>query len=232
MFILRSQVTLEEVSDQLVAIGLAGECSSELLATTFNNLPQAPGDSLQQDGTTILRLPGPTPRFELIGSADAMRTLWPKLAEKASTTNSELWSLLDIRSGIPTVYSGTVESFVPQMTNMQLIDGVNFDKGCYVGQEVVARMKYLGSLKRRMYLATTDSSTQPQPGDELFSSAETESGQRAGKVVMSAAAPLGGYELLAVIENSHIETDQLHLESNTGPTIVLTPLPYEFEQEE
>ena len=231
MFILRSQVTIEDISDQLVAIGLYGECSSELLATIFDNLPQTPGDSTQQDVITILHLPGPTPRFELIGPSDAMQTLWLKLADKSNRTNSQLWSLLDIRSGIPSVYTDTVESFVPQMTNMQLIDGVSFDKGCYVGQEVVARMKYLGSLKRRMYLATTDSSTQPQPGDELYSTTETESGQGVGKVVMSSISPLGGYELLAVIENSHIETDQLHLESTSGPTIDIKPLPYEFEQE-
>jgi folate-binding protein YgfZ len=159
-----------------------------------------------------------------------MKALWPKLADKANETDPELWSLLDIRSGIPTIYSGTVESFVPQMANMQLVDGVNFDKGCYVGQEVVARMKYLGSLKRRMYLAKTDAPTQPQPGDELYSTTKTESGQGAGKVVTSAASPQGGYELLAVIDNNHIETDQLHLESDSGPTIDIIPLPYEFEE--
>jgi folate-binding protein YgfZ len=231
MFILRSQVTLEDVSDQLIVIGLAGKCSQELLASMFDSLPQTSGDAIQHSGVTILSLPGPTPKFELIGSPDAMKALWPKLADKANATNPELWSLLDIRSGIPTIYSGTVESFVPQMTNMQLVDGVNFDKGCYVGQEVVARMKYLGSLKRRMYLAKTDAPTQPQPGDELYSTTETESGQGAGKLVTSAASPQGGYELLAVIDKNHIETDQLHLESDSGPTIDIIPLPYEFEEE-
>lgn len=230
MFILRSQVTLENVSDQLVAIGLAGDCSHELLAATFDSLPQANGDSVQHSRVTILHLPGPSPRYEIIGSPDAMEALWLKLADKANSTNPELWSLLDIRSGIPTIYTGTVESFVPQMTNMQLIDGVSFDKGCYVGQEVVARMKYLGSLKRRMYLAKTESNTQPQPGDNLFSTTETESGQGAGNVVMSAPSPQSGYELLAVIENSCIEADQLHLESASGPTIDILPLPYEFEE--
>jgi folate-binding protein YgfZ len=231
MFILRSQVTLEDVSDNIIAIGLVGECSRELLATAFNNLPKAPGDSTEQNGLTILYLPGPTPRFEIVGQTEAIQALWTVLTDKANRTNSNLWSLLDIRSGIPTIYAETVESFVPQMTNMQLIDGVNFDKGCYVGQEIVARMKYLGSLKRRMYLARTDASTNPQPGQELFSTAETKSGLGAGSVVMSTPSPQGGYELLAVIENSIIEAGQLHLESASGPTIEILPLPYEFEKE-
>jgi folate-binding protein YgfZ len=231
MFILRSQVTLEDVSNLLVAIGLAGECSKELLASAFDTLPQAPGDSVEQNGVAVLNLPGPAQRYEMIGLPDAMQALWSTLADKANTTNHDLWSLLDIRAGIPTIYSETVESFVPQMNNMQLIDGVNFDKGCYVGQEIVARMKYLGSLKRRMYLARTDSPTQPQPGEELFSTTETKSGLSAGTVVMSAPSPQGEYELLAVIENSMIEADPLHLKDNTGPTIEILPLPYEFEQE-
>lgn len=230
MFILRSQVTLEDASDQLVVIGLAGECSRELLTSKFALLPQAPGDSIQQDGVTILNISGPTPRFEIIGQAEAMESLWTELATKANPANPELWSLLDIRAGIPTIYSGTVESFVPQMTNMQLIDGVSFDKGCYVGQEVVARMKYLGSLKRRMYLAKIDSPTQPQPGDNLVPNTATESGQEAGTVVMSAPSPQGGYELLAVIENNHIEADQLHLKSSSGPTVEIISQPYQFEE--
>jgi folate-binding Fe-S cluster repair protein YgfZ len=92
-------------------------------------------------------------------------------------------------------------------------------------------MKYLGSLKRRMYLAKTDSAIQPQPGDELFSVNEKASGPGAGTVVMSAPSPHGGYELLAVIENSHIEADQLHLDDISGPTIEIISLPYDFEEE-
>ncbi len=230
MFILRSQVILEDVSDQLVAIGLAGDCSQELLAASFETVPQTPGDAVQSNGLTLLNLPGPSSRFEIVGQPDEMETMWQLFADNAKATNHELWSLLDIRSGTPTVYAGTVEAFVPQMANMQLVDGVSFDKGCYVGQEIVARMKYLGELKRRMYLGKTDSSTQPQPGDELFSAVGTESGQGAGKIVMSAPSPQGGYELLAVIENSSVDANPLHLESASGPTVEILSLPYEFEE--
>jgi tRNA-modifying protein YgfZ len=229
MYILRSQVTLEDVSDQLVAMGLAGDCSPELLTTAFDSVPKDQGDSVQQNGMTMMRIPGPTPRFEIIAQPEQAMELWQSFATTAKTTNLGIWSLLDIRSGIPTIHAGTAEAFVPQMVNMQLINGVSFDKGCYVGQEVVARMKYLGELKRRMYLAWTDASTQPQPGDELYSTIKTESGQGPGKVVVSAASPHGGYELLAVIENSSLEANTLHLGDDSGPKLELKSLPYTFE---
>ncbi len=229
MYVLRSQVTLEDVSDRLVAIGLAGVCANDLMTAAFDNIPQTPGDSVQNNSITLLNIPGPMPRFEIVGQTDDMVAIWQGLSGKADATNTELWSLLDIRSGIPTIYAGTAEAFVPQMANMQLIDGVSFDKGCYVGQEIVARMKYLGELKRRMHYAKTDSTVRPQPGDELHSSAGLESGQGAGRVVMSAPSPDGGYELLAVIENSCIESGSIHLKDAFGPEIVILSLPYELE---
>ncbi len=229
MYILRSKVRLEDISDRLVAIGLAGDCATELLATTFKNIPESPGDSVQQDGITLMRIPGPSQRFEIIAQPEQATGLWQAFTNAAKPTNQELWSLLDIRSGIPTIHAGTAEAFVPQMVNMQLLDGVSFDKGCYVGQEVVARMKYLGELKRRMYLARADAANPPQPGDELYSNVETESGQGAGKVVMSAPSPQGGYELLVVIANSCLEANALHLGDSSGAKLELLSLPYRFE---
>ncbi len=231
MYILRSQVTLENASDQLTAIGLAGYCSAELLATIFKTIPTSPGDSAEQDSVTLMNISGTTPRFEIFGQSSQIDELRQEISSQAKITDPELWYLLDIRSGIPTIHAGTVEAFVPQMVNMQLLDGVSFDKGCYVGQEVVARMKYLGELKRRMYLARTDCSTRPQPGDDLYSSAGTESGQRTGKIVMSAPAPEGGYELLAVIDNSSIEAGSIHLKKCSGPNLEILSLPYEFDQD-
>lgn len=232
MFILRAQVTLEDISDQLVAIGLTGNPAPELLARSFEDIPQNPGDSIQQERVTLMNIPGPVPRFEIIAQPEEEAVkLWQSFACDAKATDQGLWTLLDIRAGIPSIHTGTAEAFVPQMTNMQLIDGVSFTKGCYVGQEVVARMKYLGSLKRRMHLARTDSITQPQPGDELFSTAETESVQGAGKIVLSSPSPHGGYELLAVIDNGCLEAGPLHLGDISGPILEILPLPYAFEEE-
>ena len=140
----------------------------------------------------------------------------------------DFWALADIRAGIPSVLEETVEAFVPQMANLQLVGGVSFTKGCYTGQEVVARMQYLGKLKRRMYLAHVVSANAPKPGDELFARGST-SGQGAGKVVD--AQPAGdGYDLLAVIEINSLEQQSVHL-GEAGPALELLDLPYEFATE-
>jgi folate-binding Fe-S cluster repair protein YgfZ len=113
------------------------------------------------------------------------------------------------------------------MANMQLVNGVSFTKGCYTGQEVVARMQYLGKLKRRMYRAHIEGADPPRPGQELFSASST-SNQGAGRVVDARPAPGGGYELLAVAEIESAEHADLHLGHTTGPKLAMLSLPYPF----
>jgi len=110
------------------------------------------------------------------------------------------------------------------MANLDLIGGVNFRKGCYPGQEIVARTQYLGKLKRRMYLAHIDSPEAPQAGDELFS-ADME-GQASGMLANIAAAPDGGYDVLAVLQTSSRETQTVHWKSLQGAALQFLPLPY------
>jgi folate-binding protein YgfZ len=222
MFVLRAQVTLEDASDQLVRIGIAGACAEQLL-------PEVPapaaGAACQPPPLTIIRLGGDRPRFELIGPADAIRAFWEQSASLARPAGPDFWALMDIRAGVPTVFEQTIEAFVPQMTNLQLLDGVSFTKGCYTGQEVVARMQYLGKLKRRMYLAHVAAAQAPQPGDALYSPI-SESGQGAGRVVDARPSPDGGYELLAVIEIAGAEHGGLRLGDAEGPPLTLRELPY------
>jgi folate-binding protein YgfZ len=149
------------------------------------------------------------------------------MAAEAVQTGSNFWTLMDIRAGVPAVYDETADAFVPQMTNLQLIGGVSFTKGCYTGQEVVARMQYLGTLKRRMYRVHIDSPQCPAPGMPLHS-ASSESGQGAGRIVAAAPAPQGGYEALAVIQISSAEAGDLHLVDADGPRLELLELPYAF----
>ncbi len=224
MFVMRSQVTLTDASDELARFGIAGECASVLL-------PSAPAESWEtttQDDITVMRLPGDRPRFEVIGPAESLGTLWAQCLEKAQQTGPEFWSLMDIRAGVPTVQENTVEAFVPQMTNLQLIGGVSFTKGCYTGQEVVARMQYLGKLKRRMYRAHFHSDSLPEPGTEVFSPS-SDSAQGAGRLVDAAPSPEGGYEGLVVLQISSAEANDIHLGDAAGPPLELLPLPYGFD---
>ncbi len=229
LFVLMSKVKVADASDELVSIGLAGDCAESLLQQRFEAIPGKPGGVTQQGETTLIRLPGEPARFQISGSAEAIATLWSQLSETAQPGNRDYWSLLEIRAGIPTIYRETADAFVPQMTNMQQIDGVSFTKGCYTGQEVVARMKYLGKLKRRMYLASVDTDTRPMPGDELFAPGSV-SGQGAGKVVDASPSPNGGFELLAVAEITSFHENNLHLQGDQGPKLTPGTLPYAVEE--
>lgn len=226
MFILRAQVRIEDVSDQLVRIGLAGENAAALLAHRFPALPGPPDGVLHRQEWSVLRLPGAIPRFEIIAPAEQMIPLWEHCRAQAAPADPDYWPLLEIRAGIPSVYPETVEAFVPQMVNLHLLNGVSFTKGCYVGQEVVARMKYLGKLKRHMHLARVAGDTSPLPGDELHSDAPTQSGQGAGTVVDARLSPEGGWELLAVVEDAGFEQGRVHLKDGNGPMLDFLELPY------
>lgn len=225
MFVLRSKVTLEDATDTLVRFGFSGPQSEAQLADALGRAPTAVNTGAQLSDITVLRLPGPVPRFELIGELPAMRALWERLAVNAAPVGAEVWNLLDIRAGLPQVYASSVEEFVPQMVNLPVVGGVSFTKGCYPGQEIVARMQYLGTLKRRMYLAHIDADTPPAPGIALHESG-SENTQAVGHVVDARPAPDGGCDLLGVIVIASAERGAIHVGAVDGPKLTLRELPY------
>lgn len=227
MYVLRAKVTLA-TTDNRGGIGLAGIGVEQLVQTTLGTVPTDIDAVLTANGCAIVRVAGPLPRFEIHGDYAALRALWSELATHASAVGAEVWSLLDIRSGLATVYPQTSEAFVPQMINLQQVGGVSFSKGCYPGQEVVARMHYLGKLKRRMYRAHVTGAAAPQPGDALFTTAQ-EAGQDTGMVVAAAAASQGGYEVLAVIQSAAVQHGDVRLGSATGVPLQFLELPYALD---
>jgi len=231
MFVLMSKVVMEDTSDGQIHIGYSGPNAEKELQDQLGNIPATEFESTQVNDLTILRLPGINPRFEILGPLNDIKKLWGALNVRGAPVGSEVWSWLSIKSGLPLIMPQTVDAFVPQMVNMQLINGVNFKKGCYTGQEIVARMQYLGKLKRRMYLAHVDSSTRPTEGDPIFSPS-SKSGQGTGKIVNVCHAPDGGFDILAVIEISSVETSSVHINDIDGPTLTFMDLPYSFDIEE
>lgn len=230
MFVMRSQVEITDASDDLVQLSFAGGNVSEILDSLFvQQLPQNAGDSYCAEDITILKVAGTIDRFLVITSQHKAEILINTLAMRAKPLSNSQWQLLDIRAGIPTVEESTFENFVPQMINMQLIDGVSFTKGCYIGQEVVARLKYLGKTKRQMYLAKTESDACPAPGTPLFSP-DSSSGQGAGSVVNSQPSPTGGCEMLVVSEITGVERNNVKLENADGADVEFLELPYAFEE--
>ena len=199
-FVLRSKVKVADASD-IVLVGAAGAQAESLLAA-------APGQSVRlNDGRLIVALPAQ-------GAAGVLRGL--------SLGDAARWRWLDIRSGVPLIKAATQDQFVPQMANLELIGGVSFEKGCYTGQEIVARTQHLGRVKRRMFLANVPAPA--QAGDALYSD---DLGDQVGGTVLNAeASPEGGYDLLAVIQTGSQERSTVRLKARDGPALRFLPLPY------
>lgn len=227
MFIMRSKVELTDKSDELCCIGIAGANATKHLSSLFNKLPQNADESSAENEITIIKLPGTLPQYEAYGPFAKIKNLWEKLKSDATMIGENSWNILTIRAGIPEIVSETVEAFVPQMVNLQAINSLSFTKGCYPGQEVVARMHYLGKLKRRLFLGTVKGDTLPLPGQSIMTSNENE--EKAGQIVTAGWSKDKNIEILAVLQIEKAEKEQLHIESNTTSIINLIDLPYSLE---
>jgi len=220
-YILRSKVTLDDASAELLRIGLAGADSAALLANCGLQLPDAVNALTRSGDVHVMRLAGALPRVEIFGDFQAISALWNQLtAAQVRPAAPAEWRLFEILAGIPQIYDQTAEAFVPQMLNLQLLDGISFRKGCYTGQEVVARMQHIGTLKRQMYRAEVTTDTPPQPGDELFCAAST-SQQASGRVVDAAPLGAGRYALLAVVEISAVASGEAVRLGENGAELTL-----------
>ena len=227
MFILRAKVNLAPADLGLARIGLSGPNADSMLRDLLGLVPANPYDSITSGDVTVIRLAGPHPRFELLAPWTQLVPLWKAITGQARPVGAAPWSWLDITAGIPVVLPGTVEEFVPQMANLELVGGVSFNKGCYPGQEIVARMHYLGRLKQRMFRAHVEGVLPPPPGTPVF--APDLPGQSTGTIVDAQLSPEGGCDLLVVVHLSSKETGELHLASSDGPRLVVMDTPYLLE---
>ncbi|MBI5625756.1 MAG: folate-binding protein YgfZ [Nitrosomonadales bacterium] len=230
MYVLRAKVKIADAGDETVSLGLSGANAQEILTVQFGEMPLerlAITHPSTSSGRTekfigsIIKI-GDT-RFQVNTGAQQAQSLWNALSKHAQPAGSVCWDWLNIRSGIPVILPQTQEQFVAQMVNYDGIGGVSFKKGCYPGQEIVARMQYLGHLKRRMYLAHLDSNDIPQAGDELFSMAME--GQASGMIVNASPAPGGGCDVLAVVQIASREAQTIHWKSLHGAALQILPTP-------
>ncbi|MDY6993768.1 MAG: folate-binding protein [Pseudomonadota bacterium] len=218
LYVLRAQVTLEVVP--LIAIGLAGEQSAELLTSCVDiPLPATADASITERPFTVLQLAG---RYLIVAEAQPLHTLWSCLAAQATPVTAASWQLLDILAGMPQIVPETADTFAPQMLNWQLLGGVNFKKGCYSGQEIVARLHYLGNLKQRLYLAQMDSTVLPAAGTALY---VNDSEHSVGQIMNAQIHPDGGIRLLAVL-NIQTVARQAPIVDPQGISLHILPLPY------
>ncbi len=222
MYILRSKVKAADISADQVLFGLAGTGAASLAATITGTAPAAIHDVVHHEGVSAILLP--LRRYLIVAAlADAPR-IEAALTAVASASPATLWDALDIEAGIPSVVAATQEQFVPQTVNFDLIGALSFDKGCYPGQEIVARTHYLGRVKQRMVRAHITAASAPKAGDKLYTEAFGE--QASGMIVAAVATSLGAYDVLAVIQTSSLEKSAIHWQSPSGPALEIQPLPY------
>jgi len=223
MYVLRSKTRASDASEERVLLGLLGAGAADLLQAVFAVQLEV-GHSAAVAGGLVARLSAE--RFQLCLEPAAAEQAWQKLAAAgAQAVSGSEWTLADIAEGIVWVVSGTQEEFVPQMANMELIDAVSFKKGCYPGQEIVARTQYLGKLKRRAYRMQL-----PVPalaGEDVYS--PEMNGQPSGKIALVAASGEGKWEALVVAQIASVPHG-LHLHSADGPALTLLELPYALPQ--
>ncbi|QJQ01560.1 CAF17-like 4Fe-4S cluster assembly/insertion protein YgfZ [Herbaspirillum rubrisubalbicans] len=226
MFIMRAKAKLADAGTEYAVLGLVGPAAANALAEWFPVLPAAPYDKLDNSHGSLIRMADAagSARYQWIAPVDTLTAAWPKLTQHLKPSASLAWRLADIRAGVPGILAATQEQFVPQMINFELIGGVNFKKGCYPGQEIVARSQYLGKLKRRTMLATIDSAA-AQAGQEVFAAADP--GQPCGMVVNAEA--LDDSHALALVEMKLAAADDtVHLGAADGPALHFHALPYEL----
>jgi folate-binding protein YgfZ len=222
MYVLRAKVKVADAGPLCALAGLSGAESASHLERMLGVVPQDEHQLIATADATVIRLSAD--RYEIvIPRVNASATL-KKLKEGTESVEPVHWEWLDIRAGVPTITPPTQEQFVPQMVNLDLIGGLSFSKGCYPGQEIVARMHFLGKLKQRMYLAHL-SSGEPQPGDKLYSA--DLGNQASGTIVNAAPSPTGGYDALAAIQIASAQGGTVRWKSPDGLELKLLSLPYE-----
>ena len=222
MFVLRSKAKVIDASAQHAAYGLIGSGATRLLQSAGIEAPEAPWSMTRADGLRIARMPAaPAVAERYLVVADT--GIDPSSRLGLANAAEAVWWWSEVAAAVPTVFAATQERFVPQMINFEVLGGVSFKKGCYPGQEIVARSQYLGKLKRRMHPGHADVAEPPAAGSDVYHSAQTEP---VGTVVMSAMAPGGGVDLLFELPVDRLGTGELHLGGAGATRIDVRPLPY------
>ncbi len=202
MFVLRAKVRLQPTD--LHALGIWGDDAAQWLRAVGLLPPATPLACTHNPsaGLSVLRrLGSDVARYSVIGSAGALQALRPQLPADAWCNDFSRWRLMDIEAAVPTVLPETRELFIPQMLNLDLLGGIGFDKGCYTGQEIVARLHFLGQVKRRMFV-TTVAATCPGPGAAIV----TDGGQPAGEIVDAMVNEHGECRATSVIQLSQLQS--------------------------
>ncbi|HDR9355477.1 TPA: folate-binding protein YgfZ [Burkholderia vietnamiensis] len=226
MFVLRAKAKLSDASDAVAVVGFSGDVR-DALSGVFDALPDGMHVKVDGPAGVLIRVPDAAgrQRYLWIGPRAEVDARIAALAGTLPVVSPAVWDWLDVRAGEPRITQPVVEQFVPQMVNFDVIGAVNFRKGCYPGQEVVARSQYRGTIKRRTALAHVAGETDSvHAGVELFHSDDP--GQPCGMIVNAAAAPAGGVDALVEIKLAALDSGTVHVGAADGPALAFDALPY------
>ncbi len=215
-YVLRSKVSI--AADDIPLLGVCGPSAHAALSQVFPSPPRLPLEAAQHREASVALLPGDC--FLLLIDPPRAGDLWARLSRLARPAGEAAWNWRQIRAGVANVLPATQEAFLPQMLGMDTYGAVSLQKGCYPGQEIVARTHYLGNLKRHLTRAFARSAT--RAGDSLLCSGD----EPAGTVAIAAPSPDGGWEMLAVVRSEALADDNLHLADGT-PVQLAPTLPPE-----
>ncbi|WDU60909.1 folate-binding protein YgfZ [Pseudomonas poae] len=215
-----------KLTDESAAWVRFGLTNADQALTSLNLELPAETDSVARTDALIAIRVSPA-RAELWVPAEHAEALHNQLAAQLKQADLNEWLLGQIRAGIGQVMPQTRELFIPQMLNLQAVGGVSFKKGCYTGQEIVARMQYLGKLKRRLYRLSLNAPEMPEPGTPLFSPSHNSA---IGEVVIAAKAD-EGVELLAVLQAEAADSGDVHVGTLEGPGLQMLDLPYPLDRD-
>ena len=225
MFVLMSKVEIENCSDTTVSFGLTGSDCKRLLENAGVGVPSDDYAVKHSEGLSVIKLTAPdnTRRYQLLGSAAALIPMWERLLPNCQKVTSNRWELDNILTGIPAVTTDIVDAYIPQMLNLDLINGLSFTKGCYPGQETVARTRYLGKQKRRTYLLTFDSAA-VAAGTKVMD----EDDNTAGQIISVALWGQNQYCALAVLNSDAVEEGGLTIDNDKKSSVSQLAMPYEI----
>ena len=218
-YIVFSKAKLADATPNYYCLGIAGPKAAHLIKNVFNVEIATNSNWQAFENHKIIRID--EQRFECWLAAEGVESIWQQIKEQTICTHHNLWTLLNIRSGIGDITPETYETFTPQAINFQLVNGINFRKGCYTGQEIVARLHYRGTLKRHMYRFefTLNNNTLPLPSSSLFN----EEGKTVGEIILAAPKSTSSGELLASVVDD--ERVAIYL-ANNPQKLSLLSLPY------
>lgn len=214
--------------NEAVLLGVAGFQARAALTGIFNSLPDAEHLVVQDGETTLLHFTLPAERFLLVTTTAVAEQLVARLHEQAELNDSQQWLTLDIEAGYPVIDAANSGQLIPQATNLQALEGISFSKGCYTGQEMVARAKFRGANKRALYWLEGKAGRVPQPAEDL----ELQLGEnwRRTGTVLSAAKLADGTLWVQVVLNNDLEADsKLRVRDDATSELAIKPLPYSLE---